>query len=42
MNSSTVGAGTCSEVGRYHSTVLHAVVMMLGWSFELFLVSILY
>ena len=42
MNSSTVGAGSCSEFGRYHSAVLHAVAMMLGWSFGLFLVSILY
>lgn len=38
-NSSTVGAGSCSRVGRYHSTVLHVVVMVLGWSLE---VSILY
>lgn len=38
-SSSTVGAGSCSRVGRYHSIVLHAGVMMVGCSLE---VSILY
>lgn len=33
-NNSTVGAGSCSRVRRYHSTVLHAGVMMVDWSLE--------